>query len=127
MRISTIIGIIAASVFPDPVGATNKIFFFFLIIEYDCFCIFVKLTNFYEESYTNKTGNIDVDELATAITARMLGGNVRIPKTKVIEVDIQREIAVGKIDIDAVKSEEIKGKVDNKLNKLRKLRQKNGS
>jgi hypothetical protein len=87
----------------------------------------VKLTNFYEESYTNKTGNIDVDELATAITARMLGGNARIPKTKVIEVDIQREIAVGKIDTDAVKSEEIKGKVNNKLNKLRKLRQKNGS
>ena len=43
--ISTIIGIIAASVFPDPVGATNNRFFFFLIIEYDCFCIFVKLTN----------------------------------------------------------------------------------
>ena len=77
----------------------------------------IKLTNIYEESYTNKTGNIDVDELATAITARMLGGNVRIPKTKVIEVDIQREIAVGKIDTDAVKSEEIKGKVNNKLNK----------
>jgi len=87
----------------------------------------IKLTNLYEEPYTNKTGNIDVNELATAITARMLGGNVRIPKTKAIEVDIKREIAVGKIDIDAVKSEEIKGKVDNKLNKLRKLRQKNGS
>ena len=87
----------------------------------------IKLTNLYEEPYINKTGNIDVDELATAITARMLGGNVRIPKTKAIEVDIKREIAVGKIDIDAVKSEEFKGKVDNKLNKLRKLRQKNGS
>ena len=87
----------------------------------------VKLTNFYEESYTNKTGNIDVDELATAITARMLGGNVKIPEKKAIEVDIKREIAIGKIDTDAVRSEEIKGKVYNKMDKLKKLRKRNGS
>ena len=87
----------------------------------------VMLTNIYEEPYVNKTGNIDVDELATAITARMLGGNVKIPEKKAIEVDIKREIAIGKIDTDAVKSEEIKGKVNNKMNKLKKLRKKNGS
>jgi len=87
----------------------------------------VMLTNIYEEPYINKTGNIDVDELATAITARMLGGNVKIPEKKAIEVDIKREIAIGKIDTDAVKSEEIKGKVNNKMNKLKKLRKRNGS
>ena len=87
----------------------------------------VMLTNIYEEPYVNKTGNIDVDELATAITARMLGGNVKIPEKKAIEVDIKREIAIGKIDTNAVKSEEIKGKVNNKMNKLKKLRKRNGS
>ncbi len=87
----------------------------------------VMLTNIYEEPYVNKPGNIDVDELATAITARMLGGNAKIPEKKAIEVDIKREIAIGKIDTDAVKSEEIKGKVNNKMNKLKKLRKRNGS
>ena len=87
----------------------------------------VMLTNIYEEPYVNKSGNIDVDELATAITARMMGGNVKIPEMKAIEVDIKREIAIGKIDTNAVKSEEIKGKVNNKMDKLKKLRKRNGS
>ena len=87
----------------------------------------IGLTNVYDEPYINKTGNIDVNELATAITAKMLGGKVKIPETKAVEVDIKRQIAIGKIDINAIKSEEINGKVNNKLNKLRKLRQTNGS
>jgi len=84
-------------------------------------------TNIYEEPYINKTGNIDIDELATSITAKMLGGQVKIPETKAIEVDIKREIAIGKVKDDAVKSEVIEGKVNNKLSKLRELRKKNGS
>ena len=47
-----------------------------------------------------------------------------IKKNRAIEVDIKREIAIGKADINGVKSEEIKGKVNNKLDKLRKLRRK---
>ena len=43
-----------------------------------------------------------------------------------VEVDIKREIAIGKVDSNAVKSEEIKGKVNNKLDKLKKLRRRNG-
>ena len=43
---------------------------------------------------------------------------------RAIEVDIKREIAIGKLDTNAVKSEEIKGKVNNKLDKLRKLRRR---
>ena len=46
--------------------------------------------------------------------------------TNAIEVDIKREIAIGKVDTSAVKSEEIKGKVNNKLDKLKKLRKRNG-
>ena len=86
----------------------------------------VKLTNMYEEPYTNKTGNIDINELATAITAKMLGGNVKIPEKKAIEVDIKREISIEKLDKNAVKSEVIEGRVNNKLEKLRELR-RNGS
>ena len=39
-----------------------------------------------------------------------------------VEVDIKREIAIGKVDKNAVRSEVTKGKVNNKLDKLRSLR-----
>ena len=45
---------------------------------------------------------------------------------KAVEVDIKKEIAIGKVDVSAVKSEEVKGKVNNKLDKLKKLRRRNG-
>ena len=46
---------------------------------------------------------------------------------KAVEVDIKKEIAIGKADMSSIKSEEVKGKVNNKLNKLKKLRRRNGS
>ena len=46
---------------------------------------------------------------------------------KAIEVDIKKEIAIGKADMSSIKSEEVKGKVNNKLDKLKKLRKRNGS
>ena len=46
---------------------------------------------------------------------------------KAVEVDIQREIAIGKVDSNAVKSEEFKGKVKTKKDKLRALRKRNGN
>ena len=45
---------------------------------------------------------------------------------KAIEVDIKKEIAIGKADMRSIKSEEVKGKVNNKLDKLKKLRRRNG-
>lgn len=45
---------------------------------------------------------------------------------KAIEVDIKKEIAIGKADMSSIKSEEVKGKVNNKLDKLKKLRRRNG-
>jgi|TARA_R100001079_G_scaffold110338_2_gene85472 hypothetical protein len=45
---------------------------------------------------------------------------------KAVEVDIKKEIAIGNVDVSAVKSEEVKGKVNNKLDKLKKLRRRNG-
>ena len=46
---------------------------------------------------------------------------------KAVEVDIQREIAIGKVDSNAVKSEEFKGKVKTKKDKLKALRRRNGN
>ena len=43
---------------------------------------------------------------------------------KAIEVDIKKEIAIGKVDTAAVKSEEFKGKVMNKKDKLKALRRR---
>ena len=45
---------------------------------------------------------------------------------KAVEVDIKKEIAIGKADMSSIKSEEVKGKVNNKLDKLKKLRRRNG-
>ena len=47
--------------------------------------------------------------------------------TKAVEVDIKKEIAIGKADMSSIKSEEVKGKVNNKLDKLKKLRRRNGN
>tara|TARA_R110002020_G_scaffold93592_3_gene225632 strand:- start:1004 stop:1390 length:387 start_codon:yes stop_codon:yes gene_type:complete len=46
--------------------------------------------------------------------------------TKAVEVDIQREIAISMVDQNAVKSEEFKGKVKTKKDKLKALRRRNG-
>ena len=46
--------------------------------------------------------------------------------TKAVEIDIKREIAIGKIDASAVKSEEFVGKVKTKKDKLKALRKRNG-
>ena len=72
-------------------------------------------------------GNLQMEELMGKVLNKLdniPGGSQT--GTKAIEVDIKREIAIGKVDTAAVKSEEIKGKVNNKLDKLKKLRRKNG-
>ena len=81
-----------------------------------------------KHTYTpDPNGNLQMEELM----GKMLNKLDNIPGssqtgTKAIEVDIKREIAIGKVDMSAIKSEEIKGKVNNKLDKLKKLRRRNG-
>ena len=75
----------------------------------------------------DSNGNLKMEELM----GKMLNKLDNIPGssqtgTKAIEVDIKREIAIGKVDASAVKSEEYKGKVNNKLDKLKALRRRNG-
>ena len=47
--------------------------------------------------------------------------------TKAVEVDIKREIAIGKVDTAAVKSEISTNKIKSKKDKLKALRRRNGS
>ena len=46
--------------------------------------------------------------------------------TKAVEIDIKREIAIGKADMSSIKSQEFKGKVKTKKDKLKALRKRNG-
>ena len=80
-----------------------------------------------KHTYQPDNGNLQMNEFMTGVLNKLDGLTVNpdiVKKNRAIEVDIKREIAIGKIDTNAVKSEEIKGKVNNKLDKLRKLRKR---
>ena len=75
----------------------------------------------------DSNGNLKMEELM----GKMLNKLDNIPGesqtgTKAIEVDIKKEIAIGKADMSSIESEEYKGKVNNKLDKLKALRKRNG-
>ena len=72
-------------------------------------------------------GNLQMEELMGKVLNKLdniPGGSQT--GTKAVEVDIQREIAISMVDQNAVKSEEIKGKVRTKKDKLKALRRRNG-
>ena len=71
-----------------------------------------------------ETPNIDVNELASLLVDKI--GFPGVKRTEAIEVDIQKEISIGKVDKNAVKSEVTVGPVNNRVDKLRELR-RNGS
>ncbi len=84
--------------------------------------------------YQPDNGNLQMSEFMTGVMNKLDGLTTLNPniveKNRAIEVDIKREIAIGKADISSVKSEEIKGKVMNKKDKLKALRRrrnKNGT
>jgi len=68
-------------------------------------------------------GNLQMEELMGKVLNKLdnIPGSSQTG-TKAVEVDIKREIAIGKIDVSAVKSEEFKGKVKTKKDKLKALR-----
>ena len=76
--------------------------------------------------YQPENGNLQMSEFMTGVLNKLDGLTTLNPniveKNRAIEVDIKREIAIGKADINGVKSEEIKGKVMNKKDKLKALR-----
>ena len=75
----------------------------------------------------DKNGNLQMEELMGKVLNKLdnIPGSSQTG-TKAVEVDIKREIAIGKVDSNAVKSEVYVGKVNNKLDKLKKLRKRNG-
>ena len=81
-----------------------------------------------KHTYTPEpNGNLQMEQLM----GKLMNKLDNIPSdsqtgTNAVEVDIKREIAIGMVDQNAVKSEEIKGKVNNKLDKLKALRRRNG-
>ena len=81
-----------------------------------------------KHTYTpDLNGNLQMEQLMGKLMNKLDNfGSDSQTGTNAVEVDIKREIAIGKVDSNAVKSEEIKGKVNNKLDKLKKLRRRNG-
>ena len=73
-------------------------------------------------------GNLQMEQMMGKLMNKL--DNLDSPSQtgiKAVEVDIKKEIAIGKADMSSIKSEEVKGKVNNKLDKLKKLRRRNGS
>ena len=82
-----------------------------------------------KHTYQPDNGNLQMNEFMTGVLNKLDGLTVNpdiVQKSRAVEVDIKREIAIGKADMSDIKSEEIKGKVNNKLDKLKKLRKRNG-
>ena len=78
--------------------------------------------------YQPNNGNLQMNEFMTGVLNKLDGLTVNpniVEKSRAIEVDIKREIAIGKADISSLKSEEFMGKVMNKKDKLRALRRRN--
>ena len=78
----------------------------------------------YGEHHIEEKKDLDMNELADLIADKVGFRDTR--KTQAIDIDIKREISIGKVDKHAVTSEVMLGTVKNKLEKLRALR-KNGS
>ena len=77
-------------------------------------------------TYQPDNGNLQMTELMTGLMNKLDNlKNVNqdiVNNNRAVEVDIKREIAIGKLDANTIKSEEFKGKVNNKLDKLKALR-----
>ena len=81
-----------------------------------------------KHTYQPDNGNLQMSEFMTGVMNKLdgltnLNPNI-VEKNRAIEVDIKREISISKADINGVTSEEIKGKVMNKKDKLKALRRR---
>ena len=83
-------------------------------------------------TYTEEpNGNLKLEEMMAQMLGKIdkfgnkIGDSESQTGTEAVEVDIQREIAISKVDMNAVKSEVFKGKVKTKKDKLKALRRRN--
>ena len=91
------------------------------------------------ETKSTEKKNVQVDELVNLLIEKIgsmnidsklnpdIYGDVVKSATKAVDVDFKKEIFINKAEINKVTSEEVKGKVNNKLDKLKALRKRNGS
>jgi len=80
-----------------------------------------------KHTYQPDNGNLQMNEFMTGVMNKLDGLTVNpdiVQKNRAVEVDIKRSIAIGKADLSDIKSEEFKGKVMNKKDKLKALRRK---
>ena len=78
-----------------------------------------------KHTYQPDNGNLQMNEFMTGVLNKLDGLTVNpdiVQKNRAVEVDIKRAIAIGDVDVNGIKSEETKGKVNNKLAKLKALR-----
>ena len=78
-----------------------------------------------KHTYQPDNGNLQMNEFMTGVMNKLDGLTVNpdiVQKSRAVEVDIKRAIAIGDVDINGVKSEEFKGKVKTKKDKLKALR-----
>ena len=85
-----------------------------------------------EQKYTympESNGNLQLEQLMGRLMNKLdnIPGGESQTGIAPVEIDIKKEIYIDKVDTNKIESEEIKGKVNNKLDKLRALRRKNGS
>ena len=71
-------------------------------------------------------GNLQMEQLMGKVLNKLDNiPGVSQTGTKAVEVDIKKEIAIGKADMSSIKSEEFVGKVKTKKDKLKALRRRN--
>ena len=81
-----------------------------------------------KHTYTPEpNGNLQVEQMMGKLMNKLDNFDSKSQTgIRAVEVDIKKEIAIGKADMSSIKSEEFKGKVKNKKDKLKALRKRNG-
>ena len=81
-----------------------------------------------KHTYTPEpNGNLQVEQMMGKLMNKLDNFDSKSQTgVKAIEVDIKKEIAIGKADMSSIKSQEFKGKVKTKKDKLKALRKRNG-
>ena len=78
-----------------------------------------------KHTYQPDNGNLQMNEFMTGVMNKLDGLSVNpdiVQKSRALEVDIKREIAIGDVDTQAVKSEVSVNNVKSKKDKLKALR-----
>ena len=78
-----------------------------------------------KHTYQPDNGNLQMNEFMTGVMNKLDGLTVNpdiVQKSRTVEVDIKRDIAIGKVDVQAVKSEVLVNNIKSKKDKLKALR-----